>query len=229
MLKKYYQSIINIDNEKPKLISLVQKYSNSKSKILDVGCGYGRFLSPLAKLGYDILGVEQNADIVKANTHNGLSCISVEAFNEHTTQYDTIICSHIIEHFTPKDLLAFLNFYLSKLKKGGHLIIATPLHSNYFYDDFDHVKPYHPEGLQMVFGQAQAQVQYYSPYQLQLRDIWYRKSPVMTSFHKAKLFKTSITRFIQLYELLMVILYRASFGLVSKKDGWIGVFEKVNP
>ena len=76
--------------------------------------------------------------------------------------------------------------YLDRLKVGGHLVIATPLMSNNFYDDFDHVRPYQSLGILMVFGGGAAQVQYYA-----------RKSP-RTSRHlvpartmAAELFATS--------------------------------------
>jgi predicted SAM-dependent methyltransferase len=59
--------------------------------------------------------------------------------------------SHVIEHFSPKDLIPFLDDYLDRLKVGGRLVIAIPLLTPYFYDDFDHVKPYHPMGILMVF------------------------------------------------------------------------------
>ncbi len=226
MLKKLYQNIISPDKEKSKLLALIDKFATSSAKILDVGCGYGRYLIPLMEKGYDIVGIDKNPQIVEENNKRGLNCISLEAFQENNAAFDVIICAHIIEHFTPSDLFTFLDFYLSKLKKGGYLVIATPLYSNYFYDDFDHVKPYHPEGLQMVFGKKDSQVQYYSEQQMMLRDIWFRKSPFISSFHRAKYFKTPMTRLLQAKDLLMSILYRISFGIIGRKDGWIGVFQK---
>jgi len=60
--------------------------------------------------------------------------------------------SHIIEHFAPHDLLPFIDSYLHRLQPGGRLIICTPLLTKNFYNDFDHVKPYQPVGIGMVFG-----------------------------------------------------------------------------
>lgn len=228
MLKKIYQYITSPDKEKEKLLALIDKYASSNNpKILDVGCGYGRYLKPLQDKGFNILGVDKNENIVNENKKNGLNCISLEAFQEMNTSFDIIICAHIIEHFTPTELFSFLDFYLSKLNKGGFLVIATPLYTHYFYDDFDHVKPYHPEGLQMVFGGQYGQVQYYSKQQMVLKDIWFRKSPIVSAFHRAKYFKSPLTRILQIKDLLMSLLYRASFGLIGKKDGWIGIFQKI--
>ncbi len=226
MIKRWYQKIISLDAEVNKLLHFVEKFAQRNARVLDVGCGYGRYLVPLKKKGFDVLGVDKNPKIIKENVEKGINCISLETFSEATSTFDIIICSHIIEHFCPEELLTFLNFYLSRLEKGGYLIIATPLYSDYFYDDFDHVKPYHPLGLQMVFGQQQAQVQYYSTHKLEMKDIWFRKSPFISTFHRAKLFKSAMTRALQMYDLLMCLLYWGSFRLIGRKDGWVGVFQK---
>lgn len=226
MLKTWYKKILSKDYEQEKLIQLVQKFASAQTKVLDIGCGYGRYLIPLKQLGYDVLGVEQNSQIVEANKSKGLNCITVDAFKETTSKFDMLICSHIIEHFNPQDLFVFLDFYLSKLNPGGYIIFATPLYTDYFYDDFDHVKPYHPLGLQMVFGGNKAQVQYYSEHKLDLRDIWFRKSPYFSTFHRAKYITSLKTRMIQLYDLAMALLFRLTVGFMGRKDGWVGVFQK---
>lgn len=226
MLKQWYQKFITPDWEKSQLVSMVRKFVKPGAKVLDVGCGYGRYYYPLKNLGYNVLGIELNNKIVEDNRHKGMNCLSVEAFKGITTQFDTIILSHIIEHFNPNDLFLFLEHYLSKLKRGGYLVIATPLYSDYFYDDFDHVKPYHPEGLQMVFSGKPSQVQYHSKQSMALCDIWFRKSPFLSTFHRAKFVKSPKTRLLQLYDFMMSLLYRVSAGVIGRKDGWVGVFQK---
>lgn len=220
--------MLTTDFEKKKLLSFVKKYVNPKARVLDVGCGYGRYLIPLQEMGLDVLGVEQNSDILRANEKRGLPCISAAAFEKSSACYDVIILSHIIEHFAPDELFSFLNFYLSRLAKGGYLIIATPLYSAYFYDDFDHIKPYHPLGLQMIFGGKQAQVQYTSDHQMTLLDIWFRKGPLVSIFYRAKYFKNYKTKILQCYDFLMLILFKISVGWIGRKDGWVGVFQKVS-
>jgi hypothetical protein len=76
-----------------------------------------------------------------------------------------------------------MDTYLDRLKTGGHVIIATPLMSSSFYDDFDHIKPYQPLGINMVFNGRGEQVKYYSRHVLELLDIWFRRSPFTFKYH----------------------------------------------
>lgn len=83
--------------------------------------------------------------------------------------------AHIIEHFDYKSLLEMMERYLKVLKPGGALIIATPLLSHRFYDDFDHVKPYSPIAIKGFFGRCIHQVQFQSNTELELTDLWIRR------------------------------------------------------
>lgn len=228
-IKRVCHRVLMADFEREKVLGFVLSLvSESNEKVLDVGCGYGRYLKSLKAKGLNVVGVEKNESIVSHNRSAGLNCLSVKEFVETDDQFDLIIMSHIIEHFPPEALKDFLDGYLDRLKVGGHLIIATPLMSPYFYDDFDHVKPYHPAGIMMVFGQGDAQVQYYARNKLVLKDIWFRRSFYRFSFVRGKYIGGSIvSRVFQLFHLLSALLSYLSWGRVGKVDGWVGVFEKV--
>ena len=228
MLKKQYQQFIIQDHE-PKIIGkLLTKYLPLASSCLDVGCGYGRNMRLLQSYGYTVTGVEKNSDIVEYNQSQGLNCFSIDDFHiSNKQQYDCIIMSHIIEHFNPLDLFHFMDTYLDLLKPQGLLIIATPLMTEYFYDDYDHVKPYHPTGIQMVFGKETAQVQYQSRNKLALKDIWFRKSPRISTLLRSKYIRTSKRYFVQIYDLFQAVLFKITLGLTGRRDGWVGLFQKV--
>jgi SAM-dependent methyltransferase len=193
-------------------------------RILDVGCGYGRNIKFLSRLGYNIVGVEANREIVKANKENGLTCLSVEEFEKSAERYDGILMFHVIEHFHPDDLLPFLDHYLERLKPGGFLIIMTPLQSPYFYDDFDHIKPYSPVGIHMVFGGDNAQVQYYAKNKIELMDIWFRRSPLRIPYYKGRFLGGQYH--IRLMNVIFMLLFRATFHLLGRCDGWMGLYRK---
>jgi len=221
------RTIFGYDAEFLRVMKYVDRYGGGKhNKVLDVGCGYGRYLRPLHATGYSVLGVEANRDIVAKNLQDGLNCISVDEFRHASGEFDLIIMSHIVEHFPPNELKDFIDAYLDRLKVDGHLIIATPLLSPYFYDDFDHVKPYQLTGLLMVFGGDSAQVQYYARNRLKLADVWFRRSYFRFSHVRGKHIPSLMTRIYQITELFSAILCILSCGLIGKTDGWVGVFQK---
>lgn len=224
--KKIIRAALSDDSETKALARFVRKCGLSpQQKTLDVGCGYGRNLVLMRDLGIDVQGVEANREIVRANRDAGLPCLTVEEFENSTEQYDLILMSHIIEHFQPDDLLKFVDTYLDRLNLGGYLIVLTPLYSKYFYKDFDHIKPYHPTGFSMVFGTGNAQVQYYSRNKLELVDIWFRKGPFKRIYAR-DLYLSKSAPFSTFINILLAILFKASFGLFGQLDGWMGKYKK---
>ncbi len=227
MIKSWLMKCLNNDTEHKQVLRYIHKLAPAPAKILDVGCGYGSYLAPLQQQGHAVLGVEKNARIVAENRDNGLNCCTPEHWQETCAdeRYDIILFSHIIEHFSPDDLVALLDGYLAQLKPGGHCIIATPLMSPYFYDDFDHVKPYQPTGILMVFG-GQAQVQYDAKTRLSLEQLCYRRSPWQLSHIKSFLLRTPFRHLSLALNVLGILLYWGSCRILARKDGWIGVFCK---
>lgn len=229
MIKKIINDVIikleNIQAEERNLVRFLSKLPcNADMHILDVGCGYGRSIKLLCGLGYNILGVEANEAIVKANIAANIKCMTVEEFGKTSELYDVVLMSHVIEHFYPDDLLHFMECYLARLKPGGFLVIATPLNSSNFYDDFDHVKPYSPIGITMVFGGNNAQVKYYGNNKIDLVDIWFRRSPFRIVNFKGRFLGGQYH--IQLFNMICIVLFRMSFYLIGRCDGWMGLFKK---
>ena len=196
-------------------------------KILDVGCGYGRSLKLLRSKGFEVVGVEINQDIVDANNQAGLACMSDSQFKQTDDLYDVLLLMHVIEHFTPDALVGFMDHYLDRLRPGGHLIIATPLLTASFFDDFDHLKPYHPTGIQMVFGRGKAQVQYYARNTLELVDVWFRRGPFVLRFFSGIYVGKHNSRLLLMINKLSTLLFRMSFGMLGKPNGWMGLYRKV--
>src|SRR5690348_295874 len=182
-LKSLHEKILALDGETNVMTDYIARaVLASGPQILDVGCGYGRLLEQMEKRGLTATGVDVNPEIVAANISKGLRCVTHEEFTKSKDTYDVMVMSHVIEHFPPAQLVTFMDSYLDRLKIDGQLIIATPLLSDFFYDDFDHIRPYQPTGLLLVFGGNRAQMQYYARNQLKLRDLWFRKSPFRVNF-----------------------------------------------
>ena len=139
-----------------------------------------------------------------------------------------LLLSHIIEHFEHVSLKEFLERYLRYLRKDGTLVIATPLFHDSFYNDFDHVKPYLPLGVNMVFGEEAAQVQFQSSTVLRLEAIDFFKDQLRVRFHPAIYSQGSQAWPIQLNRLLKLI-FVLSGGRIGRKVGWLGRYRQLGP
>lgn len=192
--------------------------------ILDVGCGYGRNLLLLKEKGYDPIGVDINEDIVNHNKSKGLKCFTMTKLNELNVQFDAIIISHVIEHLQPSDLLNFLNYYISRLKTGGLIIIASPFPTKQFYFDFDHIRPYFPQSLNMVFTKN-IQIQYSGGVVMDLLDTRMIRTPFT---HRTISFSTyfleDFLKFI--LDAFLYFFYYCSAGLFGLNSNWMSIYQK---
>jgi SAM-dependent methyltransferase len=204
-----------------KIVSTIPK----TSKVLEVGCGFGRNMTFLQALGFqDVTGIDISEKIISENKKGGLNCLHIDDFNFQVKNYDVILFSHIIEHFQYEALNSFLEKYLNCLKDGGLAIFITPLLQQSFYNDFDHVKPYYPIGLEMLYGEGNDQIQFKSNCTLRLKDLFFYKDQLRLRFYRDLYVKNnSIPRIINMFLRLTFVL---TFGLLGEKIGWIGMYEK---
>lgn len=105
---------------------------NLNANILDIGCGYGRYIYALSLLGYNnVTGV----DISKEQINIAKSILKIENVQQADifqwlsntqNQYDCILGIDILEHF-PTDKLFLLGKKISNsLKAGGVAIFQVP-------------------------------------------------------------------------------------------------------
>ena len=226
--RRLYDAAISADPESPRVLDFLQRglALAGGGSVLDVGCGYGRYLRLLGARGVAVTGMDAGEEIVAANRAAGFACCSPAEFFAGGERVQAILMSHVIEHLAPADLFAFLDRLLDRLDDGGCLVIATPLESPHFWDDFDHVKPYHADGLLMVYGSGAQQVQYRSRHRLELVDIAFPRTPWRVTHARARYLRSPATRLVQLANLLSALAWRASGGLLGRRTRWIGLFRK---
>ena len=156
-LPDYYKSedyISHTDNKRNlfekiyhlvKLISLKRKlriinsFSQSSKKLLDMGCGTGDFLKIAQQNNWDITGIEPNirARTIANKKTNNLVYGAERLIKLDQKSYDVITLWHVLEHLHnfEEQLLILKNL----LKPNGTLIIAVPNFKSYdaqYYQNF---------------------------------------------------------------------------------------------
>lgn len=96
-------------------------------RVLDIGCGGGRFLRRMQRLGWEAEGVDFDAEATRrvsenynVRTYTG----DVRALALPAAHYDAIVMNHAIEHVD--DPGAVLRECARLLKPGGRLVLITP-------------------------------------------------------------------------------------------------------
>ena len=103
---------------------LIEKYSKRRDRILDVGCGLGRLLSPFSQL--ERYGLDISFGYLKIAQSKGIEvCYSLIEDMPYMSEYfDVIVCTDVLEHVL--DLNVCSSKILSVLKKGGIMIVRIP-------------------------------------------------------------------------------------------------------
>jgi SAM-dependent methyltransferase len=218
-------------SEVDQVLDFARGYSGASGsnvpKILDVGSGKGRYLRLFRELGWSVTGVEANERMVGHAVDQGFEVFSPVSQELAGREFDIILMSHVIEHFSPNELVGILRRYLLLLKPGGAIIISTPLLTSYFFDDFDHVKPYQPLGLSMLLCDSESQLQFQWPGKFDLVNLWYRKSPFRMIHFRSRHLNPPGSLGVRLANKTLSIIFYLSLGLVGQKSGWVGVFKKI--
>jgi SAM-dependent methyltransferase len=124
----------------------VSRYIAPPSKILDIGCGNGRFLGYLIKQGFEGYGIELPGKAIQragqiAGVHLKAGGLSGGDFSENF--FDGICMWHVFEHLPePKKTLQIIQ---KILKPGGYLLMSLPnidsLQSRLFRGEWLHLDP----------------------------------------------------------------------------------------
>tara|TARA_B100000035_G_C21037172_1_gene571781 strand:+ start:17119 stop:17832 length:714 start_codon:yes stop_codon:yes gene_type:complete len=107
-------------------------YPLDQKNILDVGCGGGILAESMARLGGNVVGIDQSEIAIKiAKLHakeNDLSInyklLNIEDFlKKDLKKFDVITCLEMIEHVP--DPASIITSCAKKLKKNGRLYVST--------------------------------------------------------------------------------------------------------
>lgn len=116
------------------LLPYFKKYLSKKSKILEAGCGLGKWVIFWRKRGYDIFGVDSHIPTIKAlkNYDKTLSVTvgNVEKLDFSDNEIDIYLSFGVIEHWEEGPQKVLREAW-RVIKSGGLAIVETPL-DNWF-------------------------------------------------------------------------------------------------
>ena len=190
MDKKDYISIVYDTKRTPKTDypNQLVKYLNKKfefkekSRLLEIGCGRGDFLTAFQNENFDCVGIDRERSSIEMSHHLKIfKCdISKDRFPFDDNLIDIVYHKSVIEHLY--DPIHLMQETYRVLKPGGKLIILTPdwhTQMKNFYEDFTHSRPYDRGAmtdLLAIFGYKNIIVEKF----YQLPNIW--KYPVLKIF-----------------------------------------------
>lgn len=129
------------------------------ARILEVGCGHGRFLSALLKRGYtDVYGIDFSSDQIayakeKLQLSSQVEQAEAIGFLQKAAadHYDCILLLDVMEHLTVADSIDLVKQFYRVLRPQGKVIIQvpnalTPL-APYRHGDLTHYRAYTPKTL----------------------------------------------------------------------------------
>ena len=138
-------------------------YFSGLSKVVDLGCGRGEFLSIMSENGIKACGVDMNEAMVNICLKKGLKVYHEDCLEFLEAQKDEsiegIFASQVIEHLSLGQLRKLVHLSYKKLSPNGVLILETvnPMALGVFcygfYIDPTHIKPVHPAMLRFMAKQ----------------------------------------------------------------------------
>lgn len=139
--KDYTDRLLNKQNVWWKRLFDVQRpYRNNINNlnlgfVLDIGCGIGRNLEHLNKVG---IGIDHNLDSVNVCRKKGIKAYTNDEFKKTNyykeNSFDSILLAHVAEHMTENEAYKLLKEFLPLLKDEGKVVIITPQEAGYKSD-----------------------------------------------------------------------------------------------
>ena len=139
----YKTRLVNADTRWKRLLDVQRPYRWNLQRldlknVLDVGCGIGRNLQNLKRIGVRAIGVDHNEHSIDEAKSRGFEALTSEqflkAYTNNQPAFDAILLSHVLEHMQAAEATQVIKDYLPYLKPGGLVVSITPQEAGYKTD-----------------------------------------------------------------------------------------------
>ncbi len=110
-------------------------YLPKGAMILDIGAGRGRTMYGLAGLGFRVIGLENNSELVASGNaevktkglQKEIRFIEGDALDVpfHDGSFDAIVDVGLLHHLKPEDFASYIKETARVLKQGGHMFLVA--------------------------------------------------------------------------------------------------------
>lgn len=132
---------------------LVDLIKLKKGKLIDVGCGDGRLLHEISEVNsnLELFGLDYSESAIKlASALNRNVVFCCNELNIADIKFDCVCCIEVLEHIPLHEVSGFVDSLLSKIAKGGSLILTVP-HLNVSVQK-KHFQHFNEDKLKAIFG-----------------------------------------------------------------------------
>jgi len=157
--RKYNE--LTIKKEDALVVNFLNKIDTKDNNLyIEIGSGLGRFVKIVKSLDkFNISCLEINSNLAEETTKLGYETMNVNLLNNiiPSNKFNIVHCSHVIEHIAYPQITQALDELIRITRKGGYIIIRSPLMSAEFFTCIDHIRPYPPKCIIDFYSNPQQQ------------------------------------------------------------------------
>lgn len=115
----------------PEFLEFINNHNFKLKKVLDIGCGNGKYLVFLKTLGFEVSGIDSSLTAVEMTKESlgedsRILCANMYKYIASSSSYDLIISIAAIHHGLKKEVRNAINNIYSALIPGGCFFITLP-------------------------------------------------------------------------------------------------------
>jgi SAM-dependent methyltransferase len=126
----------------PRFINFIENNKFSNKNALDIGCGTGKYLVYLKKLGFQVLGIDSSETAIEMTRNiigdaSKLECVNMFEYEIPENKLDFVFSISTIHHGLKADVIKLINQIHNKLLIGGCVFVTLPdIESNKKWNTF---------------------------------------------------------------------------------------------